>query len=237
MGSWSDLAQSLPTPIGVTPGSSAALQLLSKPASSLSPVTSALVACLERCHSQMRRAWGVCRCAQIGSDMCAGVHSGECRCGGSARPRNPGTSACLILDSCSLRSSVGGLLTSYDPLPRTRTGVFSNSLPHHSLFRPSQGSPGWAQADVLTLPPGGLFWERRDMPAHPGWPQHTCGCNRPRMQTQWGSPPRVLGACLSVSQGTRVGLAQMPHLPASLPFCFILFWALLFRSYWEEFGD
>ena len=82
VGSWSDLAQSLPTPIEVTPGSSPALQRLLKPASSLSPVTSALVACQERCRSQMRRAWGVCRCAQTCSDMCAGVHSGECRCGG-----------------------------------------------------------------------------------------------------------------------------------------------------------
>lgn len=173
------------------------------------------------------------RCVQICVLVCTQVSAGV----GGARPRNPGTSACLTLDSYSLRSTVGGLLTSYDPLPKKWTGVFPNSLQRHSLFWPSQGSRGRAQADVLTLPLGGLFRECRDMPAHPGWPQHTCGLNQRRMQTQWGSLPRVLGACLSVSQGPRIGLAQMPHLPASLPFCFILFWALLFRSYWEEFGD
>lgn len=148
---------------------------------------------------------------------------------GGARPRSPGASACLTLGFCSLRSSVGGLLMSYDHLPRKQTGVFPNSA------TPVSSGPGGCP----TLPPGGLFRERRDMPAHPGWPQHTCGCNRPRMQTQWGSLPRALpsGACLSVSQKTGTGLAQMPHLPASLTFCSILFWALLFRSYWEEFGD
>ena len=63
----------------------------------------------------------VCRwCTQVS----AGV--------GGARPRNPGTSACLTLDCCSLRSSVGGLLTSYDHLPRKQTGV-SATLCHAAV--------------------------------------------------------------------------------------------------------
>lgn len=71
-------------------------------------------------------------CVQVCTQVNAGV--------GGARPRSPGASACLTLGFCSLRSSVGGLLTSYDHLPRKRTGVFPNSATPQSLP---------AQADVL----------------------------------------------------------------------------------------
>ena len=73
----------------------------------------------------------VCRwCTQVS----AGV--------GGARPRNLGTSACLTLDCCSLRSSVGGLLTSYDHLPRKQTGV-SPTLCHTAVSSGPARAP-WA---------------------------------------------------------------------------------------------
>ena len=81
------------TPCCVTTGSSPSLQLLS-----LSRAASALVACLGGCHSQIRRAWwcaGVRRCAQVHVQVCTQVCAGVL----GARTRNPGTSACLTLDS------------------------------------------------------------------------------------------------------------------------------------------
>lgn len=128
-------------------------------------------------------------------------------------PGSPGASACLTLGFCSLRSSVGGLLTSMTTCPGSRQG-FSPTLQHQSLP---------AQADVLHCHLVVSSWERAGtcQPTQDG-PNTPVAATGPGCRLSGGACPEP---CPQVhvlvshrNQGT--GLAQMclisqPPLPSA----------------------